>query len=485
VTTTDDPIDTMSTASSTTWGPLPQPPGPVPADNLPAVPVAPLLGDVPTVPAVGELQTLAQLARTFAMADLVPSALRDKPADCLLVLMTARDLGLSCTVAFREMHVIEGKVTCSPKLRKAIVAQRGLGRVWPAPVNDAESATWYAIRADMPDVTWTSTFTMDDARIVPAKERGSNITLDRKSNWKAYPKRMLSWRALGYLLDDAFSEVGTGLYSPDEMGAITDEDGQPVLDVTGVEALDGMANHQQQRQAQRAEAAATPADPEALWALQERMNALPPAVRSQLRDAWKAEESRVRGVPARLLPDRLLRTARAMVNAHWGEAVKAGADEATEVAALRQRLAEHLTGFLCGWAGGGTAPVVPQDDSPAPGHHGDPTQAQDGAPGPPSDDDGGTPEPDLEARARWRAVMAGLSGQVRAAAEAAATRGITEADVVALGDDIKAMHWSAVNAALTDAGLGDEYPPDSPIDLRRMAVCLILIDAAGRPDDAG
>lgn len=51
---------------------------------------------------------------------------------------------------------------------------------------------------------------------------------------------MLSWRALGYLLDEAVPEVGTGLYSPDELGAVTDEEGSPVIDVTEVGQVDGM-----------------------------------------------------------------------------------------------------------------------------------------------------------------------------------------------------------------------------------------------------
>ncbi len=199
-----------------------------------------LAPDVPVIPPSSEMEAIAQMAVTLAAADAVPAALRRKPNDVFLVLCTARDLGVALTTAMREFHVIEGKVTLSPKVKLAMVRSSGLGRIWADPGNDAETATWYGERRDMPGVVQASTFTMAEAMNVPARERGANIKLGEKSNWKAYPKRMLSWRALGYLLDDVFPEVGTGLYSPDELGALTNEDGEPI-EVSAVESLHGMA----------------------------------------------------------------------------------------------------------------------------------------------------------------------------------------------------------------------------------------------------
>lgn len=199
----------------------------VPPDNLPAIPVPEsgmLAGNELTiVPLEHELDRLAQLAVTIAGAATAPKALQGKPNDVFMVLLTARDLGVALTTAIREFHVIDGKVTLSPKVRKAMVNQKGIGRVWKDEGNNAETATWYAIRNDLPGVVQASTYTMEMARRVPK-------LLD-KQNWTSYPERMLSWRALGYLLDDVFSEVGTGLYSPDELGAVTDEEGEPVIDV--------------------------------------------------------------------------------------------------------------------------------------------------------------------------------------------------------------------------------------------------------------
>jgi hypothetical protein len=198
----------------------------------------------PLVPAADELAMLGQMAVTLCAAKTVPAALRDSPNDVFLILLTARDLGVDLTTAIREFHVVEGKVTLSPKVKLAMVRRQGLGRVWPDPGNDDQEATWYAVRYDYgQDQVFAFTFTMADAqRAKLVKDGGA---------WKTYPQRMLSWRALGYLLDDVFSEVGAGLYSPDEMGAVTDDDGRAVLDVTEVDPIHG-TNAPRRRQRNRA-----------------------------------------------------------------------------------------------------------------------------------------------------------------------------------------------------------------------------------------
>lgn len=319
--------------------PAPEP-NAVPEAHLPAVPEpAPLTGELPTVPQRGELDMLAQLAVTFAGAALVPKPLQGRPADCLLVLMTARDLGLSMTTAFRELHPIDGRVTASPKLRLAIVRQRGLGRVWPDPDNGADRATWHAQRADDPATTYSSTYTMADARLAG---------LTGKDNWKHYPARMLSWRALGYLLDDAFGEVGTGLYSADELGAVTDEDGQPVIDVTATEPLQGMVTAEQQARAEAAERRSQPADGADLWHLQARLHALPEAQQQ----AWRERKAATacQGTPSHQFTPSQLRLARGIVAGLESDAHRADPGWNAEAAAMAVQLAAvgPLFTVLCG-----------------------------------------------------------------------------------------------------------------------------------------
>lgn len=248
------------------------------------------------VPVRDELKGLTELAVTLAIADNTPSALKGKPAAVLAVFLTGRELGIPPMTALRNLHVIDGKVTVNPKVRAAMVRREGLGKLWPhqgprevpCPLlaqddhgaecpkcegsgvvmrlcecgrgefgdNDDEVATWHAKRGDDPFVIYSSTYTMAMARGVTVK---AGQMLADKDNWKNYPERMLSWRSLGYLLDDAFPEVGTGLYSPDELGAITDEEGEPVIDVASTEVLtDKVKRERKERNKAPDEPPATP-----------------------------------------------------------------------------------------------------------------------------------------------------------------------------------------------------------------------------------
>lgn len=295
------------------------------------------------VPMRAEMRGLAEMAVTLSAANALPSALRQKPADVFLVLLTARDLGVALTVALREFHVIDGKVTLSPKSKLAMVRQSGLGRVWPhqgprelvcprldarnhgekcplclgvdvvtklcacgndQPDNGAEVATWHADRTDTPGVLFTSTVTHAEAEAITfdtwegpqnARRQVSKKLTD-KDNWRNYPARMLNWRSVGYLLDDAFSEVATGLYNPDELGAVTDEDGRPLIDLDSTEALMDTRPGHHKRRAPAASGTPTddgpspedPADPADLEALRLRIAALAvnAAALAFLKDLW-------------------------------------------------------------------------------------------------------------------------------------------------------------------------------------------------------
>lgn len=325
--------------------------------------------DTTVVPLPNELDTLAQMAVTLSAAAAVPKALQNRPNDVFLILLTARDTGIALTTALREFHVIDGKVTLSPKVKLAMVRQQGHGKVYPhqaprdvivrgkakvqlcacgstAPANGDTEATWHAERADEPGILHTSTFTMAMAQRVKAKENGQAITLDQKSTWKQYPQRMLSWRALGYLLDDVFSEVGTGLYSPDEMGAVTDEDGNAVIDVVGSAApLPGTAAPRNHNKPPPPPIEA--ADPAVLETFRERIRALPAPAVDALKELWdrKDDDGHRLTPPLQHLAANQVRKAEAMIagiekrvtQGEWGRTDGADDDPAADAAANDQR----------------------------------------------------------------------------------------------------------------------------------------------------
>lgn len=208
-------------------------PEPVQGDTAPVGQSLELVDDLPLIPGADEFRSLAMQAKMLAGSALVPQALRDRPADVLLVLLTGRDLGISPTAALRKCYVVDGQVTVAPALKIALVRAKGLGAVRPAPGNDATQATAIAYGPD--GVEWgRATFTIEDAERITSK--GKRLT--DGANWKNYPHRMLWWRVATQVVDDYFPEVAFGLYTPEELGAITGEDGE-VLDVDGVEVVPG------------------------------------------------------------------------------------------------------------------------------------------------------------------------------------------------------------------------------------------------------
>jgi len=150
-------------------------------------------------------------------AVLLPAQYRDKPANILWAIEYGETLGITPMAAITGVHVIEGKPSASAALISGLVRRAGHKlRV----TGDAFSATAQIIRADDPEYTFSVTFTIEDAR---------TAGLTGKPVWKNYPASMLKSRAITQVARDACEEILFGLhYTPEELGAETDADGNPV-----------------------------------------------------------------------------------------------------------------------------------------------------------------------------------------------------------------------------------------------------------------
>jgi hypothetical protein len=126
-------------------------------------------------------------------------------------------LGLPPMVAMTGIHVIEGKPTASSGLISGLVRKaRHRLRV----TGDDKHAVAEITRSDDPDFTFRSEWTLD---------RAKQAELLGKSNWKKYPAAMLKARAITEAARDACEEALFGLqYTPEELGAEVDEDGNVV-----------------------------------------------------------------------------------------------------------------------------------------------------------------------------------------------------------------------------------------------------------------
>lgn len=119
--------------------------------------------------------------------------------------------------ALRSIHVIEGKPTLSAEFMLARAIQAGVTHQWLA-----SSAKEARIRLRRPGFEpFELAFTMAEAE-------AAGVT--RKDNWRKYPAAMLRARCISAAIRAFCPDVlGAGFYTPEEMGAETDESGTPIL----------------------------------------------------------------------------------------------------------------------------------------------------------------------------------------------------------------------------------------------------------------
>jgi hypothetical protein len=203
--------------------------------------------DEPGIPGRDEFLSLAMQARVLSMSGLAPKSLQGKPADVFMILLAGRDLGISTTAALRKIYVVDGQPSLAPLLLNMRIRRLGIGRIVPAADNDIHKATAIALGPDDRPLGPASVFTWEDAQraeLVRSDCRADNHseacqTAAKSSEWnkrkaackdnyRHYPARMLWWRACGNAADDYFPEAALGTYSPDELGEVTDENGNPI-----------------------------------------------------------------------------------------------------------------------------------------------------------------------------------------------------------------------------------------------------------------
>jgi len=146
---------------------------------------------------------------------------RPNPGAILYMLETASMLGVNPMVGLTNIHIIEGKPSLSANLQAALVREAGHTlRVWVEGEGDSLRAVATLNRSDDPDFTFKVTWTHADAH---------KAGLLGKDNWRKYERSMLKARAITEVIREGAPEVMMGAtYSPDELGAVTDEQGEPI-----------------------------------------------------------------------------------------------------------------------------------------------------------------------------------------------------------------------------------------------------------------
>lgn len=180
-----------------------------------------------------------RLARFFAAADIVPTDLRNKPANAFLVILYGQRLGLPPEIALSTVSVVKGKPRMAGQLLLAKVREAG-HKV--KVVHGKDECTVTITRDDGDE--HTETFTLAEAvtaRLCSIKD-GKPYARSQKGEplpWETYTKRMLQWRAVGACVDVICPEVKMGFVVEGELDEPAPE--RPTLAQVAAQRMDKQA----------------------------------------------------------------------------------------------------------------------------------------------------------------------------------------------------------------------------------------------------
>lgn len=165
-------------------------------------------------------EVMRQKAEVLVSSGFLPAAIRT-PEQAITIMQTGAELGLGPMQALRSIHVINGKPVMAAELMAALVYQRVPGAYLKIVKLSGTECAIHAARPGERDEPTEVIFTWEDAQ---------RAGLTGKGPWKAYPRAMLRSRAMSEACRAVFPDAVMGVYTPEEMGADVDAEGNARVD---------------------------------------------------------------------------------------------------------------------------------------------------------------------------------------------------------------------------------------------------------------
>lgn len=147
------------------------------------------------------------LADTLLKTGFLPQAIKTA-GQALAIILTGKEMGLGPMQSLRSIGVINGRPVLAADLQLALFHRAGGMSKWVT-LTETDAKLWLK---HPNGVEHTETFSMDDALRAKLTDRGDT--------YQKYPKAMLRSRAITAGLKSVGFEPVTGVYDPDELGAI-------------------------------------------------------------------------------------------------------------------------------------------------------------------------------------------------------------------------------------------------------------------------
>jgi len=182
------------------------------------------------------LNQAARLATSLARSNMLPIALRGKPADVLVVLITGHELGLSPMQSIRGMHVIEGKAVMAAEMMAGLVRSRPRTCRYLMLVESTDALATYETHREGDPRAVQLSYTIEQA---------TKAGLVARDNWKKHPAAMLRARCLTAICRAVYSDLVNGVYDPEELEALALEatgEARRLAPAVGASRLDALAS---------------------------------------------------------------------------------------------------------------------------------------------------------------------------------------------------------------------------------------------------
>ena len=180
------------------------------------------------------ISELQQICKWIANSNIAEGYDIECPEDVMVVAMKGASVGLNVMQSLDEVHLIQGRPSMSAKLKIALARRHPECEYFKIVEWTDEKCVYETKRKGHEPQQYP--FTIDDAkRAMPKKFKEPPKGKEwKRSNWLKYPKQMLRSRAGAGLADAVYDEIMVGLYSPEEVEAmsvgdveIVDDDATP------------------------------------------------------------------------------------------------------------------------------------------------------------------------------------------------------------------------------------------------------------------
>lgn len=170
-------------------------------------------------------EELEKMCERFANSTMAPEHLKGKPGDVFVILQTGYEIGMKPHQAMQQIVPINGLPSIKGDGAKALIMSSGKCKSWEEKwegEGDDLKCTITSARSDNGQ-TLSSSFSVRDAKKAGLWDdrpkifsKRFNKDIPNPSPWYCYPKRMIKYRALGFIARDLYPDVMQGMVTKEE-----------------------------------------------------------------------------------------------------------------------------------------------------------------------------------------------------------------------------------------------------------------------------